>query len=91
MPFDPEKVLPFEDADRAGLPFYLAGSVDPQSSLQFIVGDNSSGNPFLEENIKYNVIVGVVSELNGVNGQYSIVSDDFFCYYNERNLKRNLK
>ncbi|OQR76820.1 hypothetical protein BIW11_00535, partial [Tropilaelaps mercedesae] len=66
VPFNPEKLLDFSEANKTGLPYYIAGDVQPKSKpLQFRVGDNSPGNPPLEETQKYDIIVGVFSELNG--------------------------
>ncbi|XP_022647191.1 putative tyrosine-protein kinase Wsck isoform X3 [Varroa destructor] len=66
MRFDPDKLVNFAEADRDGLPYYIAGDLKPlQKPLLFIVGSNSSSNPPLAEEQKYDIIVGVISELNG--------------------------
>lgn len=67
MGFSVAKLAPYAEAYRDGMPFYLAGEVDPRARpLRFVIGDNTSGNPPLEAKQKYDVIVGIISELNGV-------------------------
>lgn len=70
--FNSEALSNFSNSEESGLPFYIAANLTlEEANKTFIIGDrrvyNGYFNAPLVEDREYEVLVGVVSSLNGVS------------------------
>ncbi|XP_066158022.1 putative inactive tyrosine-protein kinase Wsck [Euwallacea fornicatus] len=68
--FEANNVLPYDEAQKNGISYYVAAEITPQDiKKNFIVGDGKRYGRFynarLDPDVNYQILVGLVSEFNG--------------------------
>lgn len=79
--FNSDEVGNFSMSDESGLPFYITANLTlDEANKTFVIGDKKVYNGFynapLSEKREYEVLVGVVSSLNGVS---NFILNIIFC------------